>query len=438
MLQSTNPTHQFIHSAKSYMKHLLLAIAFLFLTFSPLHSQEKWRKLTADDGLSSDVINEIYQAKNGYIWIGTDKGVNRYNGVFERFRHVQYAPVSVIFESPTGELIARLDKPPGPQGSGLAAVSRVHVFDGLEWEIVKLFNDFDFPLSELSEFAIEFDGKLWIATRNGLIEFDGQKWQLYDPDISVDWLVKTPNGQFWSILWVGQPGDLTEGIASFDGQKWQLEFKTDNSLLDDAKTNTALVTSTGQILLGTDQGLFQYDPNLQQISDLALGRVNVSSMLNTSDNSIWTCVTNEKGKQSLYRLNNGKWESHLPDQAITILYESPHNELWAGGARGLYLFDGEQWHLKLKSTDQINCIYQLPDGTILVGSNSGLWIEVNIDLSEVTVEQSSLFVPGLFQASNGVIWCRSDQGVLSYDGKSWTRHGLDSGVWTMTGLRIKG
>jgi ligand-binding sensor domain-containing protein len=62
---------------------LLVLITFLFLILSSLHSQEGWHRLTSDDGLHSNKILTIYQAKNSDIWIGTDKGITRYNGVFE-------------------------------------------------------------------------------------------------------------------------------------------------------------------------------------------------------------------------------------------------------------------------------------------------------------------------------------------------------------------
>ena len=65
------------------MRHFLLPIALFSLLLYSLHGQQEWRRLTTEDGLSSHVINTIYQAKNGDIWIGTDKGITRYNGVFE-------------------------------------------------------------------------------------------------------------------------------------------------------------------------------------------------------------------------------------------------------------------------------------------------------------------------------------------------------------------
>ena len=96
----------------------LSLIAFLFLTHSLLYSQEGWRRLTTSDGLSSNSINTIFQTKNGHIWIGTDKGPNRYDGVFEGFRRLN-GPLNIIFESSTGQIFARLYEPGGQVGSGI-------------------------------------------------------------------------------------------------------------------------------------------------------------------------------------------------------------------------------------------------------------------------------------------------------------------------------
>ena len=66
------------------MKFLFLVpVAFLLLICSFLRAQTEWRWLTTDDGLSSNKILTIYPAKNGDIWIGTEEGIDRYNGVFE-------------------------------------------------------------------------------------------------------------------------------------------------------------------------------------------------------------------------------------------------------------------------------------------------------------------------------------------------------------------
>ena len=119
-------------------------------------------------------------------------------------------------------------------------------------------------------------------------------------------------------------------IASFDGQKWIPEFNTDNSLLDSPTTNTALVTSTGQILLGTDQGLFQYDPVLNSITDLQLGQVDVKLIYETTDQSLW--VATDRG---LFNFADGKWQESITDQTINTIQQTDKGQLWVGTSLSL-------------------------------------------------------------------------------------------------------
>ena len=250
----------------------LLLIAFLFLILSSLHShsQDRWRWLTTDDGLSSNVVLSVFQAKNGHIWIGTDKGISRYNGIFQPVFTQMASGVRIsssIFETTKGQLIIRL---------------------------------------------ITISPTPFVKTENKFLA--GLEWN--EPGI-------------FTFSWIS----TLDGIVGFEGQKWKVEFNIDNSPLGNSTTNTPLVTSTGKILLGTDLGLFQYDSDLNRLSNLALGSIN--KILEGDDSTIWVCVQDQKDQKRLYSLNNGQWVSHLPDQAIMPVYQLADNDLWAGGDRGL-------------------------------------------------------------------------------------------------------
>ena len=65
--------------------------------------------------------------------------------------------------------------------------------------------------------------------------------------------------------------------------------------------NTVLATSNGMILLGTDEGLFQYDPNLNNLFDFVLGKVNVNKILESRDGSIWVCIEDQEQQRRFYR-----------------------------------------------------------------------------------------------------------------------------------------
>jgi ligand-binding sensor domain-containing protein len=65
---------------------------------------------TVEDGLSSNVVNAILQTRNGFLWIGTDAGLNKFDGRHFSpiyFRGPASTPqgiVSALAEGPDGDL----------------------------------------------------------------------------------------------------------------------------------------------------------------------------------------------------------------------------------------------------------------------------------------------------------------------------------------------
>src|SRR5206468_7776770 len=48
----------------------------------------RFRQLTPDAGLSSSYVQSIFQDRIGFLWFGTDKGLDRYDGyVLHNYRH---------------------------------------------------------------------------------------------------------------------------------------------------------------------------------------------------------------------------------------------------------------------------------------------------------------------------------------------------------------
>ncbi len=71
------------------MKRWTRVVFFLYLAVVSLFSQNlRFRHLSVEDGLSQNTINCIYQDHYGYIWCGTQDGLNRYDGYqFTVYKH---------------------------------------------------------------------------------------------------------------------------------------------------------------------------------------------------------------------------------------------------------------------------------------------------------------------------------------------------------------
>jgi len=378
-------------------------IVFFLFTLGTL-GQRQWRQLTVEDGLSSDRVHSILQSENGAVWIGTDKGIDRYNGIFES--NPTNGAVDTFFELASGQIIACC--------LGKWNQRSLYLFNGKDWKSIDVFNDL--YISDLPEFIIEANRKIWVATRNGLVSFDGIKWEQYDTDVSVEWLVKTSDGQIWTENW-------RTGLMSFDGQNWKSEFETENSLLDLANTNTVIVDSNSKILMGTDLGLFQYDPFLNSVTDLKLGKISVTEILQATDHTLWVGTA-----QGLYKLNGKKWQLSLPGQSITTIQQADNGQIWVGTTSGLYRLDTGK--LVQELAIEINCIAELSDGTLMVGGPRGLkLLQIQEDLSRWGLQPLvGKMIVGFLKTSNGVLWCRTDAGILSFDEGRWTNQTLSRGL----------
>ena len=70
------------------------------------------KNFSVEDGLSQPRITDIYSDKQGFLWIGTEDGLNRYDGYqFEKYRHFPGDSTSIgnnyihcISEDPNGNI----------------------------------------------------------------------------------------------------------------------------------------------------------------------------------------------------------------------------------------------------------------------------------------------------------------------------------------------
>src|SRR5690606_30086627 len=80
--------HQFVRT--------FVGLAFLIFGFVALHGQTG-KLYTAHTELSSSMITDIHQDRYGYVWIATEDGLNRFDGIkFTTFKQDGKNPFSVL------------------------------------------------------------------------------------------------------------------------------------------------------------------------------------------------------------------------------------------------------------------------------------------------------------------------------------------------------
>ena len=70
------------------MKLISLFIGMIFINLSFAKDELRFKRLSIDDGLSQSTVETTLQDRTGFMWFGTEDGLNRYDGyMFKIYKH---------------------------------------------------------------------------------------------------------------------------------------------------------------------------------------------------------------------------------------------------------------------------------------------------------------------------------------------------------------
>lgn len=141
------------------MKRKVVLISFLFF-LSPLFAQQlPFKTYTRGTGLASDYILSLFQDNRGFLWIGTDRGVSRYDGVsFRNFTTedgLASNMIYCIFQSSDGAMWF---------GTYEGGVSR---FDGKKFQTFTTKEGL--PINSVNAITEDKFGRMYFQTGNGIV-----------------------------------------------------------------------------------------------------------------------------------------------------------------------------------------------------------------------------------------------------------------------------
>jgi PAS domain S-box-containing protein len=261
-------------------------------------------------------VNGIAQTEDGYLWIGTDRGLIRFDGF--NFRPVPFAsnatasnvPILQLLTDAGGKLWAR------PQGGNL-----VRQKDGK-------FESVNYGQGAITAVSKDIhDGVLVSDIEQGTFHYMAEDFQKLGPSLPpVISMAETTDGKVWL-------GTLGDGLFILTGGR----AANVNAGLPDRKINCLLAIGSDELWVGTGIGLYHGNGKEFRRIELPpyLGVVQVLSLLRDRDSNIWVGTT-----RGLLRINakgiSFSEENELRgDGGINVLFEDREGNLWIGGGRGL-------------------------------------------------------------------------------------------------------
>lgn len=263
----------------------------------------------------------------------------------------------------------------------------------LSFEVPPVLNSL--PAKDVQSIYQDHDGFLWIATRNGLFQYDGYglttfKSNLHHPEMLTSNNIRCMAEDTHHRLWIG----TDNGLNCLNKQTGDIR-KYAQSELYTRGVSQILITRGGRILIGTEQGLYEYheDGHFTPFNLDNTGRVmvqtTITALLEDVDGHLWIGTWNN----GLYRYDPYKDKYyHYPHMnaahSAHVLFQDSKKRIWVGTwGYGLQLlhhpydmkrvswttFDSDK-HRAGSISD--NLIYAMTEdantGTLWVGTRSGL------------------------------------------------------------------
>lgn len=436
---------------KFRIQALLVTICLLLANFFGYSQNLKFKRLSIDEGLSAVTVNAIYQDSQDFIWIGTQDGLNRYDGYhFKVFKNDPYNNRSIssndvkcILEDKNGTMYF------GSNGGGLS------IYDKYTESFVNL--KAGLSSSSLSNNVvrdiIEIDNyELLISTANGINVFNkaSKKFrQIYfgnsEEEIGFTKLFKDSNG----TIWVASEGNY---MFEYDAKNYKLinyelpakyqEFdKLNKDIGSRRKTIYSFTQVGGNLVCGSDGGLLFFNLKTKEYVNVfsfdEKNRYNnrVKCFVIPSDSSqlwfgTWGGLVRLNLKDYSYKIETKSETSvsTLSGDKISCIFKDKQNNLWIGtegNGVNIYFNSLNKFPLYTANNGLLNdfvySVCQLNNGNILIGTEDGLFnlnpqTNVISDYSSILKKHGMNTVLSLFEDNAGNIWIGSyGQGIIVYN-----------------------
>ena len=368
-------------------------------SYANIRESFNFKNITIEDGLSQSTVETIYQDSKGYIWIGTNDGLDRYNGYeFKHYKHDKY------------------DK---------NSIANNYIVDIIE----------------------DKNGYIWVSTIGGLSRINPDKDEIknyYSKEDSGN----LSNSNLWQILCTKDNrliASTIDGLNVYDKNK----DKFTRILYKEGELPSQYIYSLeedlyGHIWVGTDNGLVELDKDLNIVKSYqdAIEDSDVYNVYDDSKGNIWVCTLDnglfkinlDDKRVENYKNNNSKIS--IPSNNVRDIISDSEGKLWIATDKGLCTFDYEReefitYNKKLYQSnslidDEIFCLLKDSSGLIWIGTYSGISrFNPNSNFTHFKLDPyednsiSGNVIHGIYEDDDKTLWIGTNEsGVNIINGES--------------------
>lgn len=348
--------------------------------------------ITVEQGLSDSGITCILQDRYGFMWFGTLRGLNRYDGYnCKIYTHEPGNPGSIgdnvitsICEDQSGSL-------------WVGTRNGINKFDRGKNVFIHFKHVPDNPDTLRHNYITSVceapSGSIWVATRGGLHKFDPAK-EIFTRFINNPGKSDSRIANFINAMCIDRSGDLWIGTPGAT-ERFSPKERIFRELLNEG-TKTLFKDKAGVVWLGTFSGLMKYDREKDIISSYNKHRLDaeekpdvvITSILEDKSGLLWVgdkngieIIDRQANSSTFYRREEGNPKS-LSSNIVTAIYEDRSGIIWVGTKAGINKismhkkkFDHYRHNpadSRSLSNNDVWAFHEDRSGTLWIGTENGL------------------------------------------------------------------
>ncbi|UWZ85241.1 sensor histidine kinase [Occallatibacter riparius] len=342
------------------------------------YAHSAWR---LQDGLFSGAPHAITQTKDGYVWIGTQNELLRFDGV-------------------------RLSKWEPPAGAQL-------------------------PQSRIWTLLASRDGSLWIGTDSGLAHWNKPELITFPKvDGHVNSMIERQNGEIWFSR--VQRFDQSGGICKVLGERIKCYRKPDGIPLDTA--NALAEDTSGNLWFGDSSIVVRWNgSSLRAFSPPALkGNLSdgVTAIAGAPDGSVWLGFAIRGPGLGLQRVVNDVLTPFVTPELdsstliVNTLFFDRQNCLWIGTeSQGIYRIHGRTVdHFGVSdglSSNFVDAFYEDHEGDLWIATSGGIDCFRDLRVASFTGREGLPMeeVDSVLASRDGTVWAGGPENLVSIRGR---------------------
>ncbi|MEZ4828046.1 MAG: two-component regulator propeller domain-containing protein [Bacteroidia bacterium] len=383
----------------------------------------------AEQGLTGTFLSSIIEDRNGYIWVGSDAGLNRYDGYrFSNFagqKGITEKVVEVLMEDREGNIWI------GTKASGIILYK-----DGQFLE-----NPFTWPAESnqnILSFLEDRSGKIWIGTTKGLylIDHSDEIRAIHNLPLSSDLEVFSIEEDSEGAIWMG----TGKGVFRYKDSRTE-HFDLLKLGFPDNHVYCLVADLHQQVWMGTGKGIIRYQNGqfYQLVRNDRILDFQMRSALLDMEGNLWF-GTDGGGVR---KITEGVFETldmddDLSSNIAKSFLQDQRGNIWISTKdRGINVFDGKRVIRKYQVTDglggnDICSSYRDSKGHFWFSSYNGTLTRYDGSTFRVFDRKNGLECNAAYCVTEdhlGNIWVGTDNGIFVWKGNGdFSRYGVEDGL----------